>query len=339
MNLKFWIGLVISCVFLYLAFYHIDLHLLYQSLKSIKFTLLIPIILMTYTLYVIRALRWSHLLKPIKRMGFGSLFSSTVIGFAANCVLPARLGEFIRANYIGEMENISKSSSLATIVIERLLDISVILLLFLFVVLFTHFPGNNQTMKTLKISGLIVLITWICAVILLVLIKVKTQNFIKTAESFLSFLPRKIREKIIGILRDFSQGLVLVKGPGQLVVVILYSVSLWCLFVFQVYVIGISMDVYLPFLAPFFIVTLVCFSVAIPSAPGYIGTFHLACQYSLVLYGFSHEKALGLAIVLHAAGFIPTIALGLVIFLMHHLSIYNLTGGRVSLKNKKKLDI
>ncbi|UCF72369.1 MAG: flippase-like domain-containing protein [Deltaproteobacteria bacterium] len=79
------------------------------------------------------------------------------------------------------------------------------------------------------------------------------------------------------------------------------------------------------FLAPFFILILVCFSVTIPSAPGYIGTFHLACQYGLIFYGFSKERALSMAIVLHAAGFIPTIILGLILFLLQHISLRNFT--------------
>ena len=99
------------------------------------------------------------------------------------------------------------------------------------------------------------------------------------------------------------------------------------------------MGLSLPFLAPFFILVLLCFSVAIPSAPGYIGTFHLACQYGLIFYGFSREKALSMAIVLHAAGFIPTVILGLIIFLLQHISLRNLTNGRISLRKENDLDM
>jgi len=85
------------------------------------------------------------------------------------------------------------------------------------------------------------------------------------------------------------------------------------------------MGISLPFLAPFFILILLCLSVTLPSAPGYIGTFHVACQYALIFYGFSKEKALSMAILLHAAGFIPTLILGALLFLLHHISVRNLT--------------
>jgi len=98
------------------------------------------------------------------------------------------------------------------------------------------------------------------------------------------------------------------------------------------------MGLSLPFLAPFFILVLLCFGVTIPSAPGYIGTFHLACQYGLIFYGFSREKALSMAIVLHAAGFIPTVILGLTVFLLHHISLRNLANGRISFGKEENLD-
>jgi uncharacterized protein (TIRG00374 family) len=329
MSRKFWLGLLISIAFLYIAFRNVDLGLLFISIKSTSLPFLIPVVGLTVSFYLIRALRWFHLLEPIKRTGISSLFSSTVIGFAANCVLPARLGEFVRANYIGRMERISKSSSLATIVVERLFDVFTILLIFLFVILFTDFPPEwESTGKALKAGGTLLLIVFIMSILLLIGLKEKTQTFLNMAEKVVFFLPRKIRQRILDMLKDFSKGLVLVKGPSQLLAVIFYSLALWSLTVLQIYILGLSMGLSLPFLAPFFILTLLCFSVAIPSAPGYIGTFHLACQYGLIFYGFSKERALSMAIVLHASGFIPTIILGIIIFLLQHISLRGLTNSR-----------
>jgi len=340
MKWKFWLGLLISVTFLYIAFHNVDLNLLYLSIKSTNLPFLIPVVILTVFFYLIRALRWFHLLEPIKKIGLSSLFSSTVIGFAANCVLPARLGEFIRANYIGRMENISKSSSFATIVIERLFDVFTILLILFFVILFTDFPSKwESTEKALKTGGFFLLVLFIMSIFLLIGLKKKTQTFLNIFERFLFFIPQKIRQKIVNMLKDFGNGLVLVKGPSQLLAVIFYSLTLWCLTTFQIYILGLSMGMSLPFLAPFFILILLCLSVTLPSAPGYIGTFHLACQYGLIFYGFSKEEALSMAILLHAAGFIPTVILGLIIFLLQHISLRSLTNEQISLRKEKNLDI
>jgi uncharacterized protein (TIRG00374 family) len=296
--------------------------------------------MLTVLFYLIRALRWFYLLEPIKKIGLSNLFSSTVIGFAANCVLPARLGEFIRASYIGRMERISKSSSLATIVTERLFDVFTILLILLLVLLSTDFPSEWElTGKAIKTGGFLFLIVFLLSILLLIGLKKKTQAFLNIAQNLLFFLPGKIKQKIVDILKDFSKGLVFVKGPFQLLAVIFYSLILWSLTVLQIYILAFSMGLSLPFLAPFLILVLLCFSVAIPSAPGYIGTFHLACQYGLIFYGFSREKALSMAIVLHATGFIPTVILGLTVFLLHHISLRNLTNGRISLRKENDLDM
>jgi len=340
MNRTFWLGLLISSAFLYIAFRNVDVGLIFLSIKSTSLPLVIPVVMLTVLFYLIRALRWFYLLEPIKKIGLSNLFSSTVIGFAANCVLPARLGEFIRANYIGRMERISKSSSLATIVIERLFDVFTILLMLLFVLLSTDFAsGWESTGKALKTGGFLLFIIFIISILLLIGLKEKTQTFLNIAEKVVFFLPRKISQKIVDILKGFSKGLVLVKGPSQLFAVILYSLTLWSLTVFQIYILALSMGLPLPFLAPFFILVLLCLSVTIPSAPGYIGTFHLACQYGLIFYGFSRENALSMAILLHAAGFIPTVILGLIIFLLQHISLRNLTNGKISLREEKNLDI
>jgi glycosyltransferase 2 family protein len=90
------------------------------------------------------------------------------------------------------------------------------------------------------------------------------------------------------------------------------------------------MGLSLPFMAPFLILLLLCFSVVLPSAPGYIGTFHLACQYGLVLFGFSRTNALSMAIILHAAGVIPTVLLGLLVFYLQHISLRSLRNGKLS---------
>jgi uncharacterized protein (TIRG00374 family) len=326
MNFRFWLGLFISALFLYIAFHDVDLALLLHSIKSTSIPLTILVVALTICFYLIRALRWFYLLKPIKRIGLPSLFTSTVIGFAANFVLPFRLGELIRANQIGRMESISRSSSFATIVIERLFDSFTILLILLFVILYIDFPGEWESMgRALRTAGFGLVSVLILLILLLIVLKEKSEAFIEIVNRLLFFLPSGAKQRALHSIRDFSSGLVVVKNPSQLVAIMFYSLCLWCLTVFQIYIFGISMGVSLPFLAPFLILTLLCFSVTLPSAPGYLGTFHLACQYGLIFYGLSKEKALSMAIVLHAAGFVPTVILGFILFLVHHITLRSLT--------------
>jgi uncharacterized protein (TIRG00374 family) len=327
MNRKLWFGIVISSVLLIIAFRNVDLELLFLSVKSTSLLLVVPVVALTVMFYLIRALRWFYLLEPIKKTSISNLFSSTVIGFAANFVLPVRLGELARATYIGRLESISKSSSLATIVVERLFDVFTILLIALVVILFGDVPPEWESVgRAIRTGGFLLVVLFVIAIFLVIALREKTDSFVTIAGKLLFFLPWRTREKAVDVLKDFRSGLCLVKGPPQLLAVVFYSLTLWALAVIQIYILGLAMGLSLPFLAPFLILTLICIGVTLPSAPGYIGTFHLACQYGLIFYGFSREKALSMAIVLHAAGFIPTIIVGSIILMIYHFPVRRLTG-------------
>jgi len=90
--------------------------------------------------YVLRALRWQYLLRPIGATRFREAFRTTVIGFAANTVLPARAGEVVRPYLLARREGLSVPATFTTIILERLLDFVTVLSLFgLFLVFFD--PG------------------------------------------------------------------------------------------------------------------------------------------------------------------------------------------------------
>ena len=107
-------------------------------MKKVDYWYIIPVILLNLIGFLFRSLRWKYLIEPVKIIRLLNLFSSVMIGFMANNVLPVRLGEIVRAYSIGKMEKISRSSAFATVVVERVLDIFFILLVFL--ILFFLFP-------------------------------------------------------------------------------------------------------------------------------------------------------------------------------------------------------
>src|SRR4029453_12898938 len=93
----------------------------------------LPLILaigVTLLTYALRALRWQSLLAPIGPTHFNTAFKTTVIGFAANFLLPARAGEVIRPYLLARREGLPPTSCFATIILERLLDLVTVLLLF-----------------------------------------------------------------------------------------------------------------------------------------------------------------------------------------------------------------
>ena len=113
-NWKFWVGMGFSGTFLYLAFRRTDLLAVGYTLRQAAYIWLFPAVVLTLLSFYLRAYRWHYLLESIKPITISSLFSATLIGFMANNLLPARLGEFVRAYVIGRREGIRGSASFAT---------------------------------------------------------------------------------------------------------------------------------------------------------------------------------------------------------------------------------
>src|ERR687892_1589157 len=91
--------------------------------------LLVAAVIATLATYLLRAFRWQYLLAPIGPTHFATAFRTTVIGFAASFLLPARAGEVIRPYLLARREGLKASAAFATIILERLLDLVTVLLL------------------------------------------------------------------------------------------------------------------------------------------------------------------------------------------------------------------
>ena len=92
---------------------------------------LLPVVVLTFVSYYLRAVRWKYLLLPIKKTAMANLFPSTIIGYMANNILPARLGEFVRAYVLGQEREDRDQRRLATLVVDRLFDGFTVLLILL----------------------------------------------------------------------------------------------------------------------------------------------------------------------------------------------------------------
>jgi uncharacterized protein (TIRG00374 family) len=241
---------------------------------------------------------------------------STLIGFAANCILPARLGELIRANYLGNREQISGSAVFGTVVIERIFDGLTLLLVLLIALWITPFSDETLSISGVSIRsvGLSVFFVYILAIIFLIGFKYQTEPCLKLFHHLLFFLSKRLKNKLLDIIRNFSLGLIPAKNIHGWSLSIFYSLLLWSVSLLQIHLISGSIGLTIPFTATFLILALASFGVMIPSAPGFIGTFHFWVQLGFILYGISKETALSAAILYHAIFFFPTLLLGFVSF-------------------------
>lgn len=129
---QFWLGLLISAVFLYLALRGLDLPEVWQHVRNAEYWWLVPGVAIYFFGVWARTWRWHYMLRALKVVSLRRLFPIVCIGYMGNNIYPARIGELLRAYVLRRKEGVSISASLATILVERIFD-GVIMLLFVFV--------------------------------------------------------------------------------------------------------------------------------------------------------------------------------------------------------------
>ena len=122
-HIVFIAGILISIICSWLFARKIEWAQLSVALKDAEYVYIIPTIILIFVSYYFRAVRWSALIAPIKRVSVLNLFSATMIGFMANSVLPARIGEIIKPVIVARKEKIKVTTSFATVVMERIFDL------------------------------------------------------------------------------------------------------------------------------------------------------------------------------------------------------------------------
>jgi uncharacterized protein (TIRG00374 family) len=292
------------------------------ALKDANYIWLIPNIFFVVFAMFQRAERWKYMLNPIARVPYKKLLSATCIGFMANNVLPLRLGEFVRAYSLSKQDKtITKSASLATIFVERMVFDLIALLLILGVVLtVTPIPVDSK----FKLGALMSLGIAIAGFIFAVVIVLKPEGTGRLLTKYLFFLPARIRDKVASTVLKFSKGLLFLKDWKQTLFVSIHTLILWLFMGISNIFVFYAFNFDLPIYASYVLLVVVSISILIPSSPGFIGVYHGGVVWTLNFFNISQHSAVSCAIVLHAAQFIPITLMGFYYLRKEHLSLKQL---------------
>jgi glycosyltransferase 2 family protein len=264
------IGLLVSAAFIYLAFRRVSLAEIGYSLKHANYWLILPNMIIVLFLMYVRAERWRYLLVPLGTFKSRQLFPSVMIGFMANNILPARLGEVVRAYSLGAKVEKSRSAVFASIVLERLFDSLSLLAMFWLVILFIPFPPFVKKFGSITLLGNLLIILF------LLLLKYKTSLIIRMVLKTLFFLPEPLSDKLDAIMRRFAEGLNAFRRKRTLLWVIFWSIFLWLITALSNYFVFMAFGIYPSLAASFILLLFVAAGVMLPSAPGFVGVFQAA---------------------------------------------------------------
>lgn len=252
-----------------------------------------------------RGIRWKIMLSKVKHVSVITSFQGVVIGYAANSVLPLRLGEVIRAIWMNHKSGISRLTCLGSIAAERIIDglsLMIILSVALFVLGANLSPSS--VMGKLLISGGGTIIVGIVILFLCVFL---SRQFLLIVNRIFGTRVRVMAEKL---LHSFT----ILRSPTLLSTVVLLSLLTWLIegsmFGIMAWVMGIPNPVSVGYCC----LGLVGLGVLLPTAPGHIGLFEASVVLGFQLLGLDESKGAALALIIHVAQIVTVVGMGFAIF-------------------------
>ena len=306
-------GLLISAFFLWYTFKGISFAQL-MSVRLVHPAWSAGVLVFTLASYTLRCVRWTRMMLPTGA-GFGVCARVLMTSLAANNILPLRIGDIMRVfTYAGDL-GASPSVILSTVILEKLLDIFILVLLFVSTMgagVSPHFRLLAESTLGISVAGLLTLIfgaQFLVVPLRALFAKLPNSGIVAKLDHWVFLALDCIRQ--IGIL-----------GSMQL---LLYSAVIWfcegMIFVSAVHLLGLLTDRVGPWQA----VAATNLSYLIPSSPGAIGTFEMAAKTSLVSHGAIEGQAALFGLVLHAWLLLSVTGAGGIIFLLHRVKIHNHT--------------
>jgi hypothetical protein len=320
----FWVSILVSALFLYLALRGLQFNLIFDAVKSANLVWLLAVVPIYFTSVWFRSLRWNYLLRPIKHIPTRAVFPVVAMGYMGNNIFPARAGELLRSVVLKHRYEIPISASLASIIVERIID-GVVMLGFIFFNLtelnkLTDSSGFVGSIRALALWGSIAFIGALLFFLVAAKFPHKTEAFIRWVANI---FPEKWREKILNIGLRFISGIEALNSWKSLAMVLGTSVIIWLLETSVYFVVMRAFPMQVNFFGLMLMNGILNLSTTLPSAPGYIGTFDAPGIALLSAYGVDKTLAAGYTLVLHAALWLPVTLLGAYYFTREGLNWTN----------------
>lgn len=307
---QFWLGLVVSAVFLWLALRGLKLDEVIADLRTANYAWLLPGVAVYFIGVLARTWRWHYLLQPLKPVPLARLFPVVVIGYMGNNIYPARAGELLRAYVLKRNEGISASASLATVIVERIFD-GVVMLLFVFVSLPAAQSAWNvpDSLRVIVFGGSLLFFS---ALIVFLWLAARPATAARVYSFFIDrLLPGRFRAPVHGLLDRFMTGLAGLRSLRHMLMIFLTTLLIWLLETTMYWFVTHAFAFEVPFVQLMLLNGVINLATTIPALPGYVGTLELTSITVLMALGVDQTRATSFTVVLHAALWLPITLLGL----------------------------
>lgn len=294
------------------------------SFAQAEYWMLVPMLGILISFYALKAWRWALLLRPLQPLQpltASQVTPAMMIGFMANNLLPAHLGEFVRVFVLGEQFQLKKTPVLSTVVLERVFDILAILLL-LGVSLFFVEGMPDQLQRFCQVFGAASLV----GVLVLLAYMTFTKLFVAMVSkvfSWLPFLPSKLTTGVVGMLEAAAIGLESVRSPRLLTGIAFSSIAQWLLNGLMIYCSAMAFGIDMSFFDALMVMGVIVFAILLPSPPGYFGVIQ-ACFTLVLVPRFAQEDVVACSVFYQMSQWLPVTTTGFVYMSRLGLSLTSL---------------
>lgn len=295
---KRYISALISIFLLYMIFQKMDFAEILENLQGFNLKGLFLAIPLYFTGYIARAKRWKSLMLNNNILQTKTLMGIIFTGYAMNCFMPARAGDFFRAHLIGDRFGLSKVKVISSILLERILDGIVVFSMLVFVMLF--FCKQPWIYDIATLAGSIFL--GLFAILFYIIKSGKLEDFLRK----LSVICRKLGlpQKIVHSVRkaikhvvSFLEGFDVLKEPKLLVQSFTLTGVMWAIECVFLFIIINCFGVSLPPAAAVFLLCLTVFAAMVPSTSIHAGPYQAAFILALSAFAVPQEMAIAMAFV------------------------------------------
>ena len=329
---KTWIGIAISVAAIWWAMRGVEWALVWPALAGADWGILAAVFALAPVVNVgVRALRWRILLSPMARVPVSSCASATAVGLMANNVLPARIGEFVRAYALSKREPVATGTAFGSLFVERMFDGFALVGILYALTWFEDLPSWADT--TARIAF------WIFVGFLAfqVLLVARPRLVIGGAHWVRRRLfGGRFEDAIEGALATFVEGFHLLKRPGLVIVSAALGFAQWVLVALLVLLgmaaFGLARQAGME--GALFTNSTTALGVAAPSSPGFVGTFQALVVKSLEAFGIDRTVAFTYSLGFHAVNYLSVTVVGFICFFREGLSWKELEGSEEKLERE-----
>jgi uncharacterized protein (TIRG00374 family) len=293
-----FLSILCSVLLLVWVFSHLDWADFLASLTHLDIIVLLPAFGFIMLNICTRAWRWCWVSGSSPRL-FIPFWQAVSIGYLGNLIYPARAGEILRMFAIHYFANLKLGHAISSAFLDRLFDI---LLLGVLVLILFNILGQSTTHSDLNAQlGMSAIGVMIFALTVLFVLLHFSAYFKRRCQAF--EFRKKVLKKLQKLCLEGLDSLRALRSPARLLMVFALSALAFGLDSLTKWQVMQAFGWDLPFTASMLCVAFIMLGASIPSLPGNIGAYQVACVFALSFYGIAYAEALAFSIVMQLIEF------------------------------------